>query len=181
MNRALRVARVIALFGLLIFAIWAGIRHSSNPSGSATVAGAIRSAATNPVQFAKDHFTGGIGALLQPDPATGAVVIREVLHGSPAEKAGLREDDLILEIDGVPTKGRTLDANVESISGFVAGSTTLTIQRKGSTNLQCVLRRSSWNSLGFTNFGTPPANITSLSNNVGVTNFGTPTGKTNNR
>ena len=61
-------------------------------------------------------------------------------------------------LNGVTTGGRTVAQNIEGISsctivivisprGFVAGSVTLTVQRNGSTNLQCVIRRSSWNRL----------------------------------
>ena len=74
-------------------------------------------------------------------------MIHGVVAGSPAEKAGLREGDHIIQVDGVPTSGRTLAQVVESIRGFAAGSVTLTIQRSGSTNLQCVIHRSSWKSL----------------------------------
>ncbi|HEX3718635.1 MAG TPA: hypothetical protein VH595_11765 [Verrucomicrobiae bacterium] len=49
---------------------------------------------------------------------------------------------------GVTTRGESLSQAVENIRGFTAGAVTLTIQRAGSTNLQFVIRRTSWNSLG---------------------------------
>ena len=70
------------------------------------------------------------------------------MAGSPAETAGLRAGDFILQVDGVATSGRKLVQNVESIRGFSAGSVTLTVQRTRSTNLQCVIHRSSWKNLG---------------------------------
>ena len=108
----------------------------------------MHSAITNPIAFAKNRFTGGVGAVLVTDPATGLLLIKKVLVGSPAETAGLREGDYIVQVDGVATSGRKLVENVESIRGFSAGSVTLTVQRAGSTNIQCVIHRSSWKSLG---------------------------------
>jgi len=78
-------------------------------------------------------------------------VVVQVTAGSPAEKAGLQKGDLITQVNGVATSGRMLAQNVKSITGFVTGSVTLTIQRPGSTNQELVIHRSSWNSLGVTN------------------------------
>jgi C-terminal processing protease CtpA/Prc len=108
----------------------------------------VESAITNPVAFAKSRFTGGIGAIMLADPNTGRTVIHQVIAGSPAEAAGLRDGDVVLKVNGVSTTGQKLAQVVDSVRGFVASSVTLTIQRTGSTNLECVLRRSSWNRLG---------------------------------
>jgi C-terminal processing protease CtpA/Prc len=116
--------------------------------GQMAVQGTINSAITNPISFAKNHFTGGIGALMISASPTTLPAIAQVVAGSPAEKAGLRAGDVILQINGVTTRGESLSQVVENIRGFTAGAVTLTIQRAGSTNLQFVVRRTSWNSLG---------------------------------
>jgi S1-C subfamily serine protease len=148
MKRALVLVGIFAFIGVVSFALWEARTHSARQPGHESLTSTIQSAITNPVDFAKAHFTGGVGAVLRADPATGVPLIQNIVVGSPAEKAGLREGDLIMEVDGVATSGRKLAQNVDSIRGFAAGSVTLTVKRNGSTNLQCVIRRSSWKSLG---------------------------------
>ncbi len=148
MNRALRVVGVFAVIGIALLALWAARTRSAGRPARESFKETIQSAVTDPVGFAKARFTGGVGAVLLADPATGVPVIHNVVAGSPAEKAGLREGDRILQVDGVATSGRTLAQNVDSIRGFAGVSVTLMVQRNGSTNVQCVIHRSSWKSLG---------------------------------
>ena len=148
MNRTLRVAGILSFIVVVVFALWAAHSRSARRSSQESFNDTIHSAITNPIKFAKTHFTGGVGAVLLADPATGVPLIHDVVAGSPAEMAGLREGDHIIQVNSVATSGRTLAQNVESIRGFVASSVTLTVQRAGSTNLQCVIQRSSWKSLG---------------------------------
>jgi len=147
MNHPFRVIGIFAFIAVAVFALWATRARSTRQPDRASIKDTIQSAITNPADFAKTHFTGGIGAMLTTDRATGVPLIYGVGVGSPAEKAGLRKGDLIVEVNGVATSGRTVAQNIEGIRGFVAGSVTLTVQRAGSTNLQCVIRRSSWNRL----------------------------------
>ena len=147
MKHPFRVIGIFAFTAVVLFALWAARTRSARQADRASVKDTIHSAITNPVDFAKTHFTGGIGAILATDLATGVLMVNEVAVGSPSEKAGLRKADIIVKVNGEATSGRTLAQNLESIRGFVAGSVTLTIQRNGSTNLQCVIRRSSWNRL----------------------------------
>ena len=148
MDRALRVIGIFVVIAVVVVALWTARTLSARRSNQESLQDTMHSAITNPVAFAKSRFTGGVGAALGTDPATGALLIMKIMAGSPAEMAGLREGDHILQVDGVATSGRTLVQNVESIRGFSFGSVTLTIQRSGSTNLQCVIHRSSWKSLG---------------------------------
>ncbi|MCS7173624.1 MAG: S41 family peptidase [Armatimonadetes bacterium] len=71
----------------------------------------------------------GIGILLLSK--SGRFYIRRVFPGSPAERAGLREFDRILAIDGQSTEGMT----TEDVSGRIRGPggtmVTLTVQRPG--------------------------------------------------
>ena len=148
MNVALRIGGVLACLGVAALAFWkvqnGPVRRTSHNS----VTGPIRLAMTNPVSFAKSHFTGGIGAILLADPPTGLPRVREIVDDSPAHKAGLREGDCILAVDGVATRGRTLAQNIQSIRGLAVGTVRLTIQRAGSTNLECIVHRGSWSSMG---------------------------------
>ena len=148
MNRALRVVGIFAFIGVLLIALWTAGTRSARRSSQESLKDTMHSAITNLAAFARNRFTGGIGAALATDPATGALRIVKVLAGSPAEMAGLRDGDHILQVDGVATSGRTLAQNVESIRGFAAGSVKLTVHRAVSSNLQCVIHRSSWMGLG---------------------------------
>lgn len=148
MSRPLRVVGIFILAGILLFGLWALRSHWMGKPGHNSLKAAVHSAISDPERFAKSHFTGGVGAIMGVDPTNGLPMIMQVIAGSPAEKAGLRPGDLIIQVNGVATAGRGLAQNVESIRGFVTGSVTLTIQRQGSTNQEFVIHRSSWNSLG---------------------------------
>ena len=148
MNRPLRLIGLFGFIVVVVIALWTGRTRSVNQSNEKSLDETMHSAITNPIAFAKNRFTGGVGTVLATDRTTGLPRIQKVVAGSPAETAGLREGDYIVQVDGVATSGRKLVQNVESIRGFSAGSVTLTVQRTGSTNLQCVIHRTSLNSLG---------------------------------
>ena len=151
-DKSLVSPRLIACALLLLIALAYGVRewflHSTKLKGPGRIVPEVQSAITNPVGFAKAHVTGGIGAVLLVDPMTGLPRIQMVLAGSPAQKAGLRPGDVILEVDGVTTRGRTLAQDVDHIRGIASISVGLLIQRPGSTNLNCLIHRSSWSVLG---------------------------------
>jgi carboxyl-terminal processing protease len=156
MKRALLTLAILGFIAAVLIVI---CRPRPSPARSTTspvqdaVESAITnplSAITNPLRFARSHFTGGIGAMLRADQTNGVPIVVQVIPGSPAEAAGLQAQDRILSIDGVATSGRTLAQNVDNLRGFAESSVTLTIQRPGSTNLQCILHRSSWKNLGVT-------------------------------
>ena len=107
----------------------------------------MRPVLTNVVDYAKNRITGGIGAVMTTDRATGLPTIADVKVDSPADRAGLRTGDLITKVNGLATAGLPLAQVVEGIRGFSGGRVTLTVQRSGSTNFECVVQRSSWNNL----------------------------------
>ncbi len=73
---------------------------------------------------------GGIGALIHQQGDY--VVISEPYEGSPAQKAGLKAGDRIIELNGKSTKGKSYD-DVSSILKGQAGSTVhLLIRREGT-------------------------------------------------
>jgi membrane-associated protease RseP (regulator of RpoE activity) len=157
MNRSLRVVGILAFTGVVVFALWSARTPSAGHSGRETLKDTIKSAITSPIQFANAHFTGGIGVILISNALTGGLRVQGLVDGSPAKKAGLREGDVIIQIDGIATRGQTMEQNIKCIKGFAAGSVTLIVQREGSTNLQFVIHRSSWNSIGVGKIGLPVA------------------------
>ncbi len=83
----------------------------------------------------------GIGASLQTND-DGTVLITGVFDGSPAKKAGLRAGDTILAVDGVPTKDRSLEANIAHIKGDEGTDVKLRVRKEdGSTRTITVTRR----------------------------------------
>jgi carboxyl-terminal processing protease len=99
-------------------------------------------------QAARDDLSGefsGIGAevgiknLTDPTDAASckvisnqcALVIISPLDGSPAETAGLQAGDVVLEIDGEPTSGSTVQDEVFKVRGPAGSHVTLHVSRDG--------------------------------------------------
>ena len=57
----------------------------------------------------------GVGAALEKKGDT--LLITRVFDGSPAQKAGIKAGDSIVAVDGEPTKGASLQADVDRIQG----------------------------------------------------------------
>jgi carboxyl-terminal processing protease len=72
----------------------------------------------------------GIGAILSEKDRRTEIV--ELIPGSPAEKAGLKANDLILAVDDQPTEGLVLDEVVSKIRGPKDTTVTLLIERSGT-------------------------------------------------
>ncbi len=70
----------------------------------------------------------GVGLQINVDPKTQLVEVISPLAGSPAEAAGIKARDLILEIDGVSTKTLTLDEAAAKMRGLTGTKVTLRIQ-----------------------------------------------------
>lgn len=143
MRRAVFILFACVMCAMACLAWWVvGSRSQSSGSLGRT----LESAVTNPVEFAKDRFTGGIGVGLGNNPAFSFPVINAVAASSPADKAGLHVGDLILQVDGLSTSNRPLRQIAEDVRGLSRGQVTLTI-RRGRTNFECVVERASWNTL----------------------------------
>ena len=72
---------------------------------------------------------GGIGVVISV--TDGIVRIVSVQHYTPAERAGLRPDDLITAVNNMPTKGLEQQPVIEMLRGDVDSRVLLTIERKG--------------------------------------------------
>lgn len=76
----------------------------------------------------------GIGAGVMLDSATSFPKIVKVYSGTPAEEAGLREDDIIYEVDGESTSGQSATDVVARIKGDEGTWVNLTIVREGESD-----------------------------------------------
>ncbi|HHW42449.1 MAG TPA: PDZ domain-containing protein [Desulfotomaculum sp.] len=97
-----------------------------------------------------DQFTGslegemaGIGVELEGWPPYPAVV--KVMPGSPAARAGIREKDRIIRVDGQEVGGLPLQQVVEKIRGPAGSRVVLTIRRSGGQDLTVEVNRENLN------------------------------------
>ncbi len=74
----------------------------------------------------------GIGAHVSIDPDTQLPKIAGTIAGAPAERAGIRPNDLIFQIDDLSTFGMTLTEAVSHIRGELGTKVTLTVIREGA-------------------------------------------------
>lgn len=75
----------------------------------------------------------GIGILIELDKENNnTLMVVEPIEGTPAQEAGLQAGDLIIRINGVSTRGMSLDVASARIRGPENSTVKLTIQRKGS-------------------------------------------------
>jgi carboxyl-terminal processing protease len=78
----------------------------------------------------------GIGAYVEEKDEQ--ITIVAPIPGSPAEKAGIRTGDVVLEIDGKSTKGMSLIEAVLNIQGTKGTPVTLSILHEGETEPEVV-------------------------------------------
>jgi len=76
---------------------------------------------------------GGVG--FEIGMRNGILTVIAPLKDTPAERAGIRSGDLILEVDGVSTQKMTVDDAVEAIRGEINTEVVLTIAREGEAEL----------------------------------------------
>jgi carboxyl-terminal processing protease len=73
----------------------------------------------------------GTGIVIQQDPQTKYIDVSNVVPDGPADKAGVQQDDVITAIDGVSTKGLSLDQASAHLRGKAGTVVRLTIERDG--------------------------------------------------
>jgi hypothetical protein len=118
-------------------------RQAARPS---PLQNAARELIQDPLHFATNRFKGGIGAALMIDPATSIPKVSLVIEGSPAEAAGLKADDFLLEVNGEATAGKNLGTVVDMIRGWTVADVKILV-RRDETNVMCEVSRTSWNKL----------------------------------
>jgi len=82
----------------------------------------------------------GIGAELGTDSQNNIVIVSP-LSGYPADKAGLKPDDIVAAINGTTTQGMTVDEAVTKIRGNAGTQVTLTIVRGAAKPFDVTITR----------------------------------------
>jgi C-terminal processing protease CtpA/Prc len=72
---------------------------------------------------------GGIGAVLAKDTAAQTIFVANVLPGLGAARAGLKQNDIISEVDGLSVYGKDLHDVVAMIRGPVGSSVEISVVR----------------------------------------------------
>jgi len=80
----------------------------------------------------------GIGAQVDMDPVTGAIIIVAPFRDTPAAEAGLVSGDAILAVDGESTEGWSVRDAVRVIRGPQGEAVVLTIMRAGTDEVEDV-------------------------------------------
>jgi carboxyl-terminal processing protease len=75
---------------------------------------------------------GGIGATISLNDKK-QIIIVQPMKDSPAEKAGIKAEDVVLAIDNVTTENLTTDQAVSKVRGTIGTAVKLTILHKGET------------------------------------------------
>ena len=84
---------------------------------------------TKALQESTSGEYSGVGAVLTEDATTGVVTIVEVYEDSPAEKAGLKAEDILYKVDDTEVTGMDLSKVVSYIKGDEGTDVTLTVIR----------------------------------------------------
>lgn len=123
----MRVSAVQVWLGfLLVLALAGPAGAASSTAGSST--NAWMGAALLHVEFTPTPKTGGLSSGLRI----------EGVWGEPAISAGLRDDDIILDVDGKPTPD--LDSYMQVARGIVAGTTVPVVILRGQERLTIRVR-----------------------------------------
>lgn len=80
--------------------------------------------------LSEGQLPGAIGLSVKQNEKTKQLTVEDTLSNSPARKAGMKTDDLIVAIDGKPTKGMKAVDATKLIRGKVGTSVTLQIKRQ---------------------------------------------------
>jgi carboxyl-terminal processing protease len=84
---------------------------------------------------------GGTGIVIQIDDGTKYIAVENIVPDGPADKAGVQQDDLITAIDGVSTKGITVQQASAKLRGKAGTSVSLTLSRDGAAQPPLAITR----------------------------------------
>jgi len=111
----------------LIHAALEGMLSSLDPHS-----GYLEPQARNDMQQDTSGEFGGLGIEVQME--NGVIKVVSPIDGSPAAKAGVLPNDMIVQLDGVQVQGMTLDEAVKKMRGPVGSKIKVTVQRQGVDN-----------------------------------------------
>ncbi len=77
----------------------------------------------------------GIGVYLSVDQETQTLEVIRPIEGSPAEKAGMREGDLIVEVDGEDVIGQDSDIVISKMRGEKGTKVSVGVMREGEEDI----------------------------------------------
>ena len=143
-----KITLTLLVLAIVLVLLYRFSNTGPNSGGSSPSQSNRQQLLAGPEKFVKDHFTGGIGAVLMDNTNTHLPQIVSMLPGSPAEKAGLRAGDYILLVNDWPATNQPLAKVVENLRGLTATHAKLTIQRDISNIVVVDIHRASWSSLG---------------------------------
>lgn len=83
----------------------------------------------------------GIGAVVSQSATDGAISIVQTIKGVPAEKAGMKSGDMIVEVDGISTQGMDLTALISKTKGDAGTKVKVTVLRDGHQKKYTITRK----------------------------------------
>lgn len=102
------------------------------------------SAYLGPEEFAElqESTSGEFGGLgIEVGSEDGFVKVISPIDDTPAANAGIQPGDLIVKIDGKPTKGQSMSESIDSMRGKPGSPITLTIVRGGGKPFDVTIKR----------------------------------------
>ncbi|MDP3845796.1 MAG: S41 family peptidase [Pseudomonas sp.] len=102
------------------------------------------SAYLDPAEFAElqQSTSGEFGGLgIEVGQEEGFLKVISPIDDTPASKAGIQPGDLIIKIDGQPTKGLNMSESVDKMRGKIGSKIVLTIVREGAQPFDVELAR----------------------------------------
>lgn len=96
--------------------------------------------ATKELMESNEGEFSGIGAEMSQDTKTGTITITEVYEDSPAEKAGLMNNDVLVGVDGKSVSGQKLENVVSWLKGEKGTEVKITVSRDGNEQSFTVVR-----------------------------------------
>ena len=85
--------------------------------------------ATKSFQESTDGEYDGIGAVMSQNKETGIITISQVYEGSPAEQAGMKDNDILYKVEDEEVTGQDLTEVVSKIKGEKGTDVNLTVLR----------------------------------------------------